>query len=147
MLQTLLGSSGPDIVLLCMVGQASCKSSRFYDLAFASLCFQRVVVGFLATRLGRLNILVLPVETTAVLLLGDNLLQHGLLTVLVLQATAEELCWAFNDGADLRECGYVVLRVVFLVVALGIKDAPHLQELQVSAQFWGEIGLGHVEPL
>jgi hypothetical protein len=32
-------------------------------------------------------------------------------------------------------------------VALGVKDVSHLEKLKVSAQFWGEVGLGHVEPL
>lgn len=103
--------------------------SRLDDLAFVSLCLQRLVVGLLATRFGCLDILVLPLETASVLFLGDNLLQHGLLAVLVLQAAAVELSGAFDYGTDLGECGNVALLVVLLVVALRVKDVPHLEKL------------------
>jgi hypothetical protein len=104
-------------------------------------------MGLLAARLALVDVLVLPLETATVLFLRDDLLQDGLLAVLVLQAAAVELSRAFNDGADLRESRNVVLRAVLLVVALGIKNTPHLEQLEITSQLWRELRLRHIEPL
>ena len=107
--------------------EATKQVSRLDDLAFVSLRFHRLVVRLLAALLRRLDILVLALETAAVLFLGDNLLQHGLLALLVLQTAAVELSSAFDDSADLGECRNITLLVVLLVVAVGVKDVPHLE--------------------
>lgn len=104
-------------------------------------------MGLLSARLGCLNVLVFSVEAATVLLLGNDFLEHGLLAVLVLETAAVKLGGAFNDGADLGEGRDIALGVVLFVVALGIEDAAHLEELQVSAQLWSQVGLGHVKPL
>lgn len=90
-------------------------------------------MGLLSARLGRLDVLVLSVEAATVLLLGNDFLEHGLPAVLVLETAAVELGGAFNNGADLGERRNIALGVVLFVVALGIEDAAHLEELQVSA--------------
>lgn len=104
-------------------------------------------MGFLSARLGCLDVLVFSVEAATVLLLSNDFFEHGLLAVLVLETAAVELGGTFNNGADLGESRNIALGVVLFVVALGIEDATHLEELQISTQLWSQVGLGHVEPL
>lgn len=122
--------SGPvDVEVL---QEALSLNSRLHDLALVPLRLHRLVVGLLATCLAFVNVLVLPLETATVLLLGADLLQNGLLAVLLVETTAIELSRALDDGADLREGRNVVVRVILLIMALGVQDVPHFQQLEIA---------------
>jgi len=106
--------------------------SRLDHFAFVSLRLDSLVVGFLAACFAPVDVLVLPLEAAALLLLGDDLLQDGLLAVLLVQTAAVEFCGALDNGSDLGESRNVVLRVVLLVMAFRVQNVPHLEKLQVA---------------
>lgn len=103
--------------------------SRLEHFAFVSLRLDSLVVRLLAACFALVNVLVLSLKAAALLLLGNDLLQDGLLAVLLVQTAAVELGGALDDGSDLGESRNAVLRVVLLVMTFGVQNVPHLKKL------------------
>lgn len=122
------------------------SSSRLADSALVTLCLLFLVEIFASTSFLGGDVVVLAFEATAVLLLVNNFLQEGLLAVLVAKTTAEELSRTFDNGANLRECGNIVLRIVLLIMTFGVQNISHLQKLKITPKLGCEVGLGHIKP-
>jgi len=108
---------------------------------------QSLVVRLLSACLGCLDVAILSLETASVFLAGEDLVNKGLLAILVVESSREVLGGALDDGADVRILRRSHLAVLLLVMSMRIKHVTHLQELEISLQLGSEVGPGHVVPL
>lgn len=112
-----------------------------------SLGLQVLVESLLSTGLGGLDVAVLGLEASVLPLQRQGLLDKVFLAILLGDTTTEELGGTLDDGADLRELGNPGLAILLLVVSLRIQDRTHPNELQISLELRGQLGLGKVEPI
>ena len=124
----------------------TCSATSLLDTTLA-LSLEVLVESLLSTALLGLDFAVLLLEASGLLLAGKDFLHESALAVLVLDSGGEVLGRALDDGTDLAVLRCLHLAAVLLVVAMRVKDVTHLQELQISLELWGEVGLGQVEPL
>ena len=118
-------------------------SLRLVD-ATGSLCFQLLVERFSTTAFGRLDIVILGLETACRTLIGQNLSNESSLALFVWKPGSEVLGWSFNYGAHLGICRYGSLRS-FLVMSVRIQYGPHLKEPHVCFELRSQVGARHVE--
>lgn len=104
-------------------------------------------MSFLTTSLRSLNFVVLPLKATSVLLNAHLLLDKGLRSVFVVDATRVPLCWTLHDCADLRESWDLALPSVLLIMSVRIEDTAHFDKLQIALERCSEFGLRQVEPI
>jgi hypothetical protein len=112
-----------------------------------ALSLEVFVESLLSTALLGLHFAVLLLEATGLLLAGKDFLHEGALAILVLNPGGEVLGRALDDGTDLAVFRRLHLTTVLLVVAMRVEDVTHLQELQISLELRGKVGLRQVEPL
>lgn len=100
-----------------------------------------------ATRLGHSNLSGFPLGPTTLCLGSEYLLDKRSLAVFVLNTRTVELRGTFDDSTHLRELGCFGLPGLLLVVSMGVEDAAHLAQLQVTLELRCEVRLRQVEPL
>lgn len=125
----------------CPVDRLASTFGGLLDTA-APLLFESFVESFLATGLPVLQVAILLLEAASVLLASKYLFHERPLSLLVLDAATEELGRTLNNCANLAVFRRLHLAAVFPVVTMWIQDITHFEELQVSLEFWREVGLG-----
>jgi len=130
-------------VLCVLTTIDSCRKDCLWTLIFSNqtdhcssllevgrtLRLDTLIEGLLSARLPGLDVRVLQAKTTSLLLPGQNFLNKRPLTILVLDPSTEVLGGSFDDRTDLGILWSLELAIVFLVVAVWIKDVPHLEKL------------------
>ena len=104
-------------------------------------------MSFLSAGFCILNLIVLPLEATAVFLIAHLLLDEVLRSLLLVDATRIPLCWSFDNGAHLRESRYLAFPQILLVVSVRVEDIAHLDELKVALERSRELCLWQIVPL
>lgn len=108
---------------------------------------QALVESLLAAGLLGLDFAVLGLEAPVLPLQCQSFLDKVLLAVLLGDTAAEELGRALDDGANLRVLGDLGLAILLLVMPFRVKHGTHPDELQISLELCGQLGLGEVEPI
>lgn len=107
-----------------LAGNPDDASLQELCISASPLGLYATVVGFLSTRFGGLDLIVLGLETPVLVLCAKGLFEKSLLAVLLDNAGFEELGRPLNDGADLRIFRYICISILF-VMSFGIKDIAH----------------------
>ena len=121
-------------------------STRSFLDATLPLVLEFLVVCLLATRLNVLDLPVLVLEATILFFLSKNLLRDCSLPLLVVNATAEELCCALLDRANLTVLWQLHRAIILFVVAMWIEYVSHFDELVVTLELGSLLGLRQTKP-
>jgi len=109
------------------------------------LLFEFLVELLLTAPLLALYLLVFVLKPFAATAISHDLLRDRPLSLLIAKPRGEIVGVSFYNGPNLGI--FWKSRVVLLVVAVGVKDATHLDQLQVALKFRGQVGTRHIKPL
>jgi len=121
-----------------MIDMDCSRPSPSLSFLLLSLLHQALVVRFLAAGLLLLNLVVFPLEATSLPLPGHSLLHEILRPILSVDPRAIPFRRAFNDRPNLRESRDLVLARSLFIMAMGIENGSHLDQLEVALELWSQ---------